>query len=614
VEAYDILVELDRAYPDTPEVLTDLVNACYDLKDMFNYEAAIRRLSRLNTHDPDVSYSLAGAYMLNDRPALAIRVFQDALRRWPNHARAKDAQKDIPVIEKALLEQVAGLNLTEAQTFDLFVQNDEVRYCLAHAEYRRGRQQAEKLLRSFPNFVPVLNNLAQIYAIEGNFDQAIGTLRRALEIEPENIHALSNLARLHFLGGRPEEAGQYAQRLKISEVTATDHWTKIAEALTFLEDDEGVLALYEQAKAAGELASPAVGEIFYHLLAVAAYYQGKEKDALSHWQKALKINPRFRWALENVEDLKKPAEERSGAWAYPFKNWLLESVVQELVGQLQKRKRAAKRAEIQEMLSRFFEEKHPEVFFLAPHLVERGDANARDFVVRIAVVTGHPALVSAAKSYVFGKRGSYQERFKAAQILSEADLLPAGPIRMWSGKEMREVMLLNIEISPEPVASKSPARALALGKQAFNALRDEDGPRAQGLLEQALALSPDDPGLINNLAMAFEMQGQTERARQMARELHSRFPDYFFGVIAIAALELEDGKLDRAHELLNGLMQRKKLHTSEFSALCRAQIQVSLKENNREAAQLWMEMWEKADPDNPDLNTYRWRVGAPRKK
>jgi ATP/maltotriose-dependent transcriptional regulator MalT len=109
------------------------------------------------------------------------------------------------------------------------------------------------------------------------------------------------------------------------------------------------------------------------------------------------------------------------------------------------------------------------------------------------------------------------------------------------------------------------------------------------------------------------MQGQSERARQMMLDLHRRFPDYFFGIIAIARLEIEKGELDHAHDLLNGLMQRKQLHTSEFTALCRAQVQVWLAENNREAARAWIEMWEKVAPDDPDLKTYRRRVGPPGK-
>jgi tetratricopeptide (TPR) repeat protein len=608
-EALAILLELDQAYPNTPEVLGNLVNAYYDLKDMHNYEQAIRRLARLRPHDPDLNFALAGAYLLNERPALALHTFEEAQRRWPNHPKAGEARKEIPRLKNALQEQTASLNLSETQAFELLLQHDELRYCLSHAEYRRGRQVAERLLGSYPDFVPAINNLAQLYAVDGELDQAIQTSQRVLAIEPENIHALSNLTRLHFLSGRPVEADRYAQRLKGSRADATDRWTKIAEALTFLEDDLGILELYERAKAADELDPPDTDEIFYHLLAVAAYRLGKEKEAQKYWRKALKIHPNFDWALENLKDFQKPLEERSGVWAYPFENWLLAAAVHDLSKQLKKMKPTAEKAQVQTTLARFFEEKHPNVFFLARHLVARGDSKARTFVARIAAVTAHPVLVSAAKEFVFGRVGSLQERFEAAHILAEADLLPSGPMQMWTGGKMQEVLLLDMEISPEPEESTRPERAQELAEKAYDALHERDGQRAQELLEQALAISPDDPSLINNLAMALEMQGQVDPARRMIRELRARFPDYFFGIIAAANLEAIQGNLEQAHELLNDLMQRKKLHTSEFTALCQAQIQAYLKENNREAARSWVEVWEQVDPENPTLKMYQGRIG-----
>ena len=169
-EALEILVELDQAYPNTPEVLGSLVNTYYDLQDMPNYEQAIRRLHRLDPRDPDLNYGLAGAYMVNGRPALAIRAFQEALRRWPDHPKAAIAREDIPRLENALREQTAGLNLDEAQAFDLIAQNDELRYCLAHGEYRKARQAAENLLRDirilcprstiWPKFLPSMASLS----------------------------------------------------------------------------------------------------------------------------------------------------------------------------------------------------------------------------------------------------------------------------------------------------------------------------------------------------------------------------------------------------------------------------------------------------------------------
>lgn len=612
--AVEILLELDQVYPNRSEVIGGLVNAFYDLQDMLHYEHAVRRMSKMEPHNADAKYGLAGAHLVNSRPALALRTFKDALRRWPNHPKANDARRMLPDLEQSLREQAASLPVAEAQALDLVLQHDELRYYLDHAEFRLGRQAAEKLLQKFPWFIPALNNLSQIYAAEGDIHQAVQVSLRVLETEPENLHALSNLTRLHFLSGRPEEAAQWAQRLKNCREPATERWTKIAEALAFLEDDAGVLTLYNQARDAGELEPPATDEVFYHLLAAAAAFQGKEKQARQYWQKALQINPNFSWAAENLEDLERPEDERSGAWAFPFENWLLAALAGDLASQLGKVKRAANQSDVQQQLSRFLNQQHPRVVFLAPHLVKRGDARSRDFVMRTAAVTAHPTLVEVAKEFIFGKRGTFEERFKAAQILAEAQLLPPGPAKIWSGGQYSEIILMSIEISPEAEPSKLPPRAQLLGEKAFDALNARDGRRAQDLLEQALAIAPDDPSLMNNLAMAFELQDQDEKAHQMVRDIHARFPQYFFGVIGVAGLETRAGNTERAHELLDSLMSLKKMHPSEFTALCRAQINLSLAEDNPDAALSWLEMWEKVNPGHPELTRLRNQIGPTRSR
>jgi len=197
-----------------------------------------------------------------------------------------------------------------------------------------------------------------------------------------------------------------------------------------------------------------------------------------------------------------------------------------------------------------------------------------------------------------------------AEVLLQADLLSSGSLRMWNEGEWRQVMLLNMEISPEPERTFRSRALQKLYEEAYEALLDEDGPLAQEILEKAVVLAPDDPSLANNLAIAYQLQGQDDKARQMMADIHTRFPDYFFGIIAFASMEVIAGRMDHAHDLLNGLMQRKRMHTSEFVALCRAQIQAWLADKNKEAARTWLELWEKVDPDEPDLGYYHKVVGA----
>jgi len=78
----------------------------------------------------------------------------------------------------------------------------------------------------------------------------------------------------------------------------------------------------------------------------------------------------------------------------------------------------------------------------------------------------------------------------------------------------------------------------------------------------------------------------------------------------MAQILLRRGEIEEAKALIQPLLTREQLHFREFAALCSAQIELSLAEENREAAESWLAMWAAADPDNPSLSLWRRRVGS----
>jgi tetratricopeptide (TPR) repeat protein len=431
-----------------------------------------------------------------------------------------------------------------------------------------------------------------------------------LEIEPGNVHALSNLARLLYFTGRQEAAFSVANQMKESKAEAADLWAKKAEALSFLDDDDGVLSLYEQAKRAGDLHFPQASALFYHLVAVAMFHKGREREARRLWKEALKTDPSYNLANENLKDIDRPVGERNAPWAFPLGSWVPDTCVRELARLLAGATRRKSEQAVEAATQRFLE-KHPELIFIAPSLLARGDARGREFIINLAGMSENQELFAALKEFALGQHGADQLRMKAAQLVSEKGMLPSGSVRFWIQGEWKDILLLSFEITPEPEGHFQSPEAETLAEQAYEALRSRDGEEAQQLLERAIAIEPDMPSLHNNLALALELRGENEKAHAMVQEIHARFPDYFFGIVSVARLAIQDGDLETAHSLLNELMQRKRLHTTEFAALCMAQIETWLAEKNREAAKTWFEMWEKADPENSGLEAYRAGVGKP---
>jgi Flp pilus assembly protein TadD len=549
-------------------------------------------------------FGLAASYLGTARPVLALRAYRDFVERWPDHEYTTDARQTIAQLEGTLPELLADLEVADdKEGLELALRHEEMQVHLAQQDFAQVRRTAQSILRQRPQFAPALNNLSLAYWAEGRLDRAIESAEQVLSFEPDNIHALSNL--IHFLcvAGRTEEAQTYGDLLQASTAPAAEKRLKQMEAFSFLGDDETVLALFDQAAGTDEREGPFANPVLYHLAAVAATRLGRETEARRSWRRALKIQRGFDLARENLDDLKRPLGERHGPWPFPLTSWLNPQVLADL-GSSAKSERASQAA-----LHRTLK-KHPEVALALPALLERGDPYGRELAVMLIRGTHTPELLEALKTFALGTHGPDQMRIEAAQFLREEGALPGGETRLYVKGEWQMLILLGFEIGDESEEQEShPPRVEELAEQATLALQDYDGQQAEALLNKALAIVPDSPGLLNNLAVAYQLQGRAEEAEQMICQLHERHPGYMFARISVAQMAIRDGDTERARELLLPLLQRQKFHFSEFDNLCAAMIDLYLAEDSPEGARSWFQMWESADPDNPKLRPYRLRVG-----
>jgi tetratricopeptide (TPR) repeat protein len=194
-DALDLLHELDRKFPRQPDVLGYTANACLDLGDQHGYLHVMYQLHALTPNRADIKLGLAGAYLANERPALALRTFRQFLKQWPRDERAADVQETIPKLEQGLAEMLRQLDYSLEDGLDFVCKHEELQLLMEIGQYERGKQLARPLLEQRPNFVPVLNNLSLVHWLEGNLPQAIELSQKVLEMQPDNIHALSNLTR-----------------------------------------------------------------------------------------------------------------------------------------------------------------------------------------------------------------------------------------------------------------------------------------------------------------------------------------------------------------------------------------------------------------------------------
>jgi tetratricopeptide (TPR) repeat protein len=230
--------------------------------------------------------------------------------------------------------------------------------------------------------------------------------------------------------------------------------------------------------------------------------------------------------------------------------------------------------------------------------------------MRLAVLAETPETLAALRDFAVSQRGPDALRMEAAQAPTQAGLLPSGPVRFWVRDEWREVLVVGYDIHNEPTWEHSPEVEEWL-REATLALHDHNPGQAEQLLRRGLAVEPQAPDLINNLAVAYEQQGRRQEARELIRRIFEQHPDYPFARISMSQLSARDGKFEEAEALLRPLLERRRFHFSEFEALCHAMIDLYVAKGNRDAARSWLEMWAATDPDNPRIADLRRRIGQP---
>lgn len=603
-EAHSALQELSRHYPRRLEVLELQIAVCAELEDSEGLQQAAAQLIVLTPDDPDISFALAMAYLTNMRPALALRHWRRFVEKWPDHELAEEARKMIVEVEPEARQMWANMGFPPDEAEELAVLHEQVNSVMGGGQYKEARRLADNLTQRAPYFTSGWNNLSQLQWLEGEREEAITSARRALEIDPQNIHALANLVHFQLLSGSENEAQQTAQTLRTAEAQNGELMLKKAEAFAYLGDDEAILEIFETAEREDELPQRGDEPLLYHLAAVAHARRGNESEAKRLWFVALEIFPDYESAWENLEDYNNDIGECHAPWPFPFQNWIEEKVIRDLQDTMTKHRRAEDK--VLERILRKWLVSHGDVEHLTPHLLDRGDGPAREFAL-LLISTAHTTfLLEAARDFALGQRGPDALRHRAAQIAFNAGLLE-NPVRLWWQGEWKEVQLLDFEIHEEPTPGVN-KKIIKLLERAQLAMSVGYGEGAEEMYREALEIDPNAPYLKNNLAASLLSQKREEEALALLEEIIAQDPDYLFARVSLARIALRDNKGEEARALLEPILKKRRFHVTELRTWAQIQIDLSLFEKQPDAARMWLHFWENTLPDDPLLEHFREKI------
>src|SRR5205085_12246846 len=110
--------------------------------------------------------------------------------------------------------------------------------------------------------------------------------------------------------------------------------------------------------------------------------------------------------------------------------------------------------------------------------------------------------------------------------------------------EWRSILLQRFEVHGDALERSHAPGVFDLLSQGVQALQARNPARAERILRQALAIDPDDPVVMNNLAATCAQQGRTDESEAISIRLHERHPDYLFGRTALASLAADRGDFE----------------------------------------------------------------------
>ena len=602
-EAIPMLEDLARRYPRRVEIRLCLADAHRRSGDLWSYQATCQKIVDLRPDEPELWLALASAAVTNMQFATAHRAFAHMATTWPDHPDADTARETMESMRELLAHECRRRGMGEATGFRVLQLHDAINLNLQCGNYEKVCDTATQLLTLCPTFAPALNNRSEAHFLSARNDEAIADSRRVLEFDASNYHALANLTRHLYLSGRFDEALESASELKRCNAKETEATLKKAQAFAIIGDWEAVRQVTSDSQYSSTTSSD-TSAFVEHLAGVALANLGDQKGARRHWRRA---SDAFTWAKCNLDDLAQPPGKRHGPWAFPLDHWVPRGVFEKL---LEAFAAVRKQSETTRVVQSHFE-RYPHLDLLAEVILERSDRNACEMLIRLAAISKRPAILAALKKFALGRRGCDELRMQALMTLSQAEYLE-GQVEFWRDGKLNPVLLMAQEISCEPT-SEVPPEINELMLSAHNALGEGRGVDAEQMLDEVLLQRPDDITAQYNRAVALGLQDRNDEALKIIRQIHRANPEYTFARIHLATESISNGDLEQAAALLAPIAQKKRLHKSEYTAWCSANIQMALARKDEKMARSLLNAWEQMDPDDHRIDIWKNRIDGDHK-
>lgn len=258
------------------------------LSELGKYQEANDVLEKvLNEIDPEhyvCFYFMANNYAYLEQYELAEQCLLEYLDHDPEGEYAEEAEEMLYLLAYELGRPPRSL---VSSLPEYMQKHEKARVLLEEGQFLRASQLLEEIIQEAPSFLAAYNNLSLAYFYMGNVKEAIDLAEQVLSQEPNNLHALCNLAILTKKSQEADVSQQLVNQLKKLIPIHQDHLYKLATTLGMVGEHEAAYQLFRQLVKQEIQDDPNL----HHCVAVAACNTGRLLQAKRYWKRAATLDP-----------------------------------------------------------------------------------------------------------------------------------------------------------------------------------------------------------------------------------------------------------------------------------------------------------------------------------
>jgi putative PEP-CTERM system TPR-repeat lipoprotein len=487
VQAADILDTLTDEHPDDAEAFAMLGEALRTVSPERSAEA-FTRATKLAPDNPTALRGLALDDLIGGRSGAGIADMEKVVKLSPDDTGAAESLAMAYLAENRYADADRLIaDLTAKHANDPVIADMPALSAMAQSRAPEAKTDFEAVAKRFPDFLPPKLELAKIYESEGDRDKAKAAYAAILEKHPENVQALQGISKIFILDNQP---GQLLDQWKKAYRAQPDNIAidlGVIQAYIDNKDSEGALSAVRDM----QVRQPKEPRL-YRARATLELQKGAVKDAMESLRRLTELLPDNAMALRELA----LAQEKAGDTAEALKTITA----------------ARKLDPISPILVT------DQVRLVGVRDPDRAIAVAQQFA---DLLPDAPAAQVIEGDYLISLKripealAAYQRNQQAHPSLALAGVI--AKVAVMAGKPADGEKALTDWAAAHP-------QDLSGRLQLADFLQGQKSAAAKGLYEKLLAEFPDNPAVLNNLALAYQREGDP-RALDLARKAAAKAPD-----------------------------------------------------------------------------------------